>query len=122
MSDESGRFEVYVRPFPGPGGKWQISTEGGSTPRWSKDGRELYFRWRDRLLGATIDTANDRFRVGRPEVLVEGLPTFSVGIGDYDVAEDGRFLVVEPAGEESAPIGVTVVVNWLDEVGRRVPD
>ena len=49
ISDESGRFEIYVQPYPGPGGKWQISTEGGTEPVWNPNGRELFYRsWRTR--------------------------------------------------------------------------
>jgi len=65
ISDESGRFEVYVQPYPGPGGKWQISTEGGVEPVWARNGRELFYRNGDQMMAVEI-TTDPIFSAGRP--------------------------------------------------------
>jgi serine/threonine-protein kinase len=118
-STESGRFEVYVRSFPGPGPKWQISTEGGSNPRWSRSGRELFFRNADRMMSVDVEM-KPTFRAGRPQTLFEG--HYYGWDNDYDVAPDGtRFLMIKPDPEESGPAHVNVVLNWFEEVKRRVP-
>ena len=69
-SDESGRDEVYVRPFPGPGGKWQISNAGGSLPVWSRNGRELFFENLDnRIMVTDYDSEERIFRpAGKPRL------------------------------------------------------
>ncbi len=119
-SDEAGDFQVFVQPFPAGGGKWQISRDGGVGPRWSPDGKELFYRWQDDLYAVPVDNSSGGFRPGNPRVLFSGLRSASV-VYDYDVAETGKFLVVEPMGIESGPAGVTVMVNWLDDLSRRVP-
>jgi hypothetical protein len=114
-SNESGREEVYVRPFPGPGGKWQISTEGGSEPHWSPSGRELFYRQEDKMMIVDVET-KPTFRPGRPRTLFEGR------FLDYDVAPDGtRFLMIKEDRAESGPTHLNVVLNWFEEVKRRVP-
>jgi Tol biopolymer transport system component len=121
-SDESGRQEIYVRPFPGPGGKWQISTEGGVEPVWSRDGRELFYRNGDKMMTATIQTAPTLI-VGKPRMLFEqhfeksGFPFEP----NYDVSPDGkRFLFVVPSEGESAPAQINVVLNWSEELRRLI--
>jgi len=107
-SDESGRNEVYVAPFPGPGGKRQVSTAGGSFPIWRPDGKELFYYAADnRLMAAEVDAKGGAFEVGKVDALSEPL----IGNG-YDVSADGqRFLsAVAPEGESGEPL--TVVLNW----------
>jgi len=120
-SDEAGEFQIFVRAFPGPGGKWQVSTAGGSAPRWSPDGSELFYRLQAGLYAVAVDGSAGSFRAGRPERVFDDLAAGS-GLFDYDVLDSKRFLVIESAGDDTAPAGVTVVVNWLDELERRVPD
>jgi len=120
-SDESGRTEVYVRQFPEGRGKWQVSTEGGSFPRWSPDGRLLFFRRQGRLMEVDVDIRDGSFQADRPRQVLDGFPSITSDI-DYDVLGRDTFLVVELAGDETAAQGVTVVVNWLDELRRRVPN
>jgi len=110
-SDEAGKLEIYVAPFPGPGGKWQISTAGGSFPRWRRDGTEIFYLAPDNaLMAAGVNGKGSSFQVGAVKPLfktrVNG-PRF-----EYGVSADGqRFLVNTPLGQEaSAPI--TVVLNW----------
>jgi len=120
LSDEAGEYQVFVRACPGPGGKWQVSTQGGVAARWSPDGTELYYRWQDNLFAVGVDESTGSFRASRPKVLFGGLMPAS-GDFDYDVLDSQRFLVVEDVGDDSAPPGVTVMVNWLGELERRVP-
>jgi Tol biopolymer transport system component len=115
-SDESKPPEVFVRPFPGPGPRWQISTSAGIFPHWSPSGRELfYLNWKDeKLMAVDVETA-PTFRAGRPHVL---FPTHS---SDYDVAPDGsRFLMIQPDPAEFAGSHVNVVLNWFEEVKAKV--
>jgi serine/threonine-protein kinase len=119
-SDESGRQEIYVRPFPGPGGKWQISTDSGVEPVWSRDGRELFYRNADKMMAAAVETT-PTFSASKPRVLFE--QHFEKSIfpfeANYDVSPDGkRFLLVVPPAGESAPTQVNFVLNWSDELRR----
>jgi dipeptidyl aminopeptidase/acylaminoacyl peptidase len=123
FSDESGRGEVYVQPYPGPGAKWPISTDGGSEPVWNRNGRELFYRSGNRMMAVDIST-QPGFSAGRPKLLFEGLylPT-PVQSPNYDVSPDGqRFLMVKPiTADESAPTQINVVLNWFDELKRVAP-
>ncbi len=117
-SDESGRYEVWVRPYPGPGGKWQISTDGGEEPVWSRDGREIFYRNGQKWMVAAIETKSE-FRAETPRPMFEG-PYFNVPGLSYDVASDGkRFLMIQVGEEEPAPKRLQVVVNWVEELRRK---
>jgi Tol biopolymer transport system component/predicted Ser/Thr protein kinase len=122
-SDESSRFEIYVQPYPGPGGKWQISTEGGTEPAWNRNGRELFYRSGDKMMAVDIAT-QPTFTVGKPRMLFERqyVPTPAT-LPNYDVSPDGqRFLMLKPAEQaQAAPTQINVVLNWLEELKRRVP-
>jgi len=115
-SDETGRSEIYVVPYPGPGGRSQVSTDGGTQPRWNRNGREMFFRSGDKMMAVDVETGA-AFRAGSPKML------FTKVSEDYDVAPDGkRFIMLKPAAAaESAPIELHVIVNWFDELRRRVP-
>jgi serine/threonine protein kinase/Tol biopolymer transport system component len=123
VSDESGRYEVYVQPYPGPGGKWQISTEGGTEPAWNRDGRELFYRSGDKMMAVDIAT-QPGFAAGKPRMLFEGpyVPT-PVTYPNYDVSPDGqRFLMLKRSEQaQAAPTQINVVLNWFEELKRRVP-
>jgi serine/threonine-protein kinase len=120
VSDESGRFEVYVQPYPGPGGKWQISTEGGTEPVWNPAGRELFYRSGNRMMAVPV-TLQPSFSAGKPVTMFEGpwLPSPS-NVVDYDVSRDGqRFLMLKPADQDEGARQIVVVQNWLEELKRR---
>jgi serine/threonine-protein kinase len=122
VSPESGRNEIYVRPFPGPGGKWQISTDGGTEPVWNPKGRELFYRSGKKMMAAEYES-QPTFSPGKPKELFEGpyLPT-PRSFPDYDVAPDGqRFLMVKPADAEQPASQINVVVNWVEELKQKVP-
>jgi Tol biopolymer transport system component len=123
ISNESGRYEVYVQPYPGPGGKWQISTEGGSEPTWNPNGRELFYRSGDKMMAVDI-AMHPGLTVGKPHVLFSGpYEATPATFSNYDVTPDGqRFLMLKPADTgESAPTQINVVLNWFEELKRRVP-
>jgi serine/threonine-protein kinase len=116
-SDETGNREIYVTPYPGPGGKFLISTEGGIAPHWSDDGRELFYRSGDKMMAVDVQTSPE-FRAGTPKILFKG--TFG---NSFDVTSDGKhFLMIKPpAIVQRSADQVTVVLNWFDELRRRVP-
>ncbi len=123
VSDESGRNEIYVQPYPGPGGKWQISTEGGKEPVWNRNGRELFYRTGGKMMAVDIAT-QPSFAAGKPRVLFEGQyePTVLTA-ANYDVSPDGQRFLMLKSGEagEAAPTQINVVLNWFEELKRRVP-
>ena len=120
QSNESRRFEIYVRPFPAPGRQWSVSTSGGAYPRWSPNGKELYYVAPDgTLLAASVAANGDPPDVGKPVALfrtrIVAGGAFLVGSRQqYDVDSDGRFLInVET---ESSPPPITLVLNWKPAV------
>ena len=111
MSDESGRPEIYVQPYPGPGGKWLISTEGGTEPAWNRNGRELFYRSGNKMM-AVETTTQPTFTAGKPRVLFEGqdftpdCPTNPRRVGRWPAFSDGE------AGRTSSA-QINVVQNWF---------
>jgi serine/threonine-protein kinase len=129
-SDESGVAEVYVRPFPSAGGRWQVSDGGGRFPTWSADGQELFYRTENGIMVASVETDGDSFRVGKAGQLFEGdfrggmtgISVFGYIFRDFDVAPDGRHFVMFPDDEDRvSKTHVTVVFNWFDELRRTLP-
>jgi serine/threonine-protein kinase len=123
-SDESGRSEIYVRPYPGPGGKWQVSTDGGAEPVWNPRGPELFYRNGNRMMSVNIGSS-PTFTAARPTVLFTAtyVPA-STPYPNYDVSRDGRrFLMVQSdLRQPAAPTQLVVVLNWFEELRRLVPD
>ncbi len=121
-SNESGRYEIYVRPYPGPGGKWQVSTEGGTEPVWNPKGRELFFRDGQKMMAADY-SAQSTFSAGKPKMLFEGpYLTTPRSFPDYDVSPDGqRFLMLKAPEQAQAPAPINVVLNWTEELKQKVP-
>jgi dipeptidyl aminopeptidase/acylaminoacyl peptidase len=120
VSDESGRIEVYVQPYPGPGGKWQVSIEGGTEPVWNPTGRELFYRSGNRMMAVPV-TLQPEFSAGKPVTVFEGpwSPSLST-IANYDVSRDGqRFLMLKAADEDQGARQIVVVQNWLEELKKR---
>ena len=114
-SIESGRLEVYVRPYPGPGGRRQVSTDGGNSPVWARTGKELFYLNGDRLMTASIRTA-PQIAVGAPSLLFEGEYDFAGIVPNYDVTPDGTAFVML-RGERREPWQqINVVLNWFEEL------
>jgi serine/threonine protein kinase len=113
-SRDPGRDEVYVAPFPGPGGKWQISSSGGRMPRWRRDGRELYFVAEDdTLMLAEVEASQNKFEVKnvRPLFRANLAPEAMERIGSYDVTADGTRFIINAGSDEAQP-PITLVLNW----------
>jgi serine/threonine-protein kinase len=121
-SDESGRSQVYVRPFPGPGQKWTISTDGGIEPVWPKKSRQLFYRNGDAMMAVDIAT-EPAFSAGKPRLLFEGSYLRSDAFwANYDVTADGqRLLMVKRDSSVQRPSQINVVLNWFTELQQRVP-
>jgi Tol biopolymer transport system component len=112
----SGRYEIYLQPFPGPGPRQPVSNGGGRWPRWSRDGRELYFTTGDALMAAEVTTSPE-LSIGAPRVLFEGRYRDSMNYNTpYDVAADGRFLRVQQVRPELAVTRIEVVLDWTTEL------
>jgi serine/threonine-protein kinase len=114
---DAGNNGIYVVPYPGAGGKIAISTAGGTKPRWGRGGRELYYRDGDKMMA--VDTqSTPAFHAGAPKLLFEG----RYGAG-FDVTPDGKhFLMTKPPpARQAAPDQLNVVLNWFEELRRRVP-
>jgi Tol biopolymer transport system component len=119
-SDESGRFEIYVQPFPGLGGKWQVSTGGGTQPRWRRDGTELFYLSTDKkIMVAAVRKGAGAFDAGVPRALcaVEIGGVLGLGTDEFVPSADGqRFLVARTAEPSAWPI--TVVLDWPASLKR----
>jgi Tol biopolymer transport system component len=130
LSNESGRYEVYVQPFPGPGGKRQISIDGGAEIHWSSKGNELFYRsggQRETVMAVDIQTS-PTFSAGKPHPLFQGAYANNIDAGtaftpDYSVGPDGRFLMLKAKDQKQkeAFTQINVVENWFEELKRRVP-
>jgi serine/threonine-protein kinase len=128
-SNESGQYEIYVRPFPEVNaGKWPISTKGGRAPLWSPDGRKLFYRNGDAAMAVAIEPG-PAFKPGKSEVLFRGpyVPRTGQEPHPWDISRDGRFLMMkrvqptEKAPAAKAPRKISIVVNWFEELKQRVP-
>lgn len=119
-SDESGSYEIYVRPYSGPGGKVQISTHGGTDPFWHPNGRELFYNSGSQWYAVDV-TLSPEFKAGKPRFLFEG-PFINIPGFNYAFAADrDRFLVLENPEQFKARTDLTVVTNFFDLLRRRVP-
>ncbi len=126
QSNESGAMEVYVRPFPGPGGRWQISTGGGGSPAWSRDGRELLFQERaGRIMAVAYSTKGASFIPGATREWPSSLTTRIPSTRSFDPTPDGKrlaaFLTDDSASGEKPQTHLTFLLNLQDELQRRAP-
>ena len=125
-SDESGRSEIYVRPFPRvDNGRWQVSTAGGTRPVWARSGRELfYLDASNSLTAVAVGTSGPTFSFGSPAKVFEAKYAEPNPSRHYDVSADGqRFLMLKPTdtGEPNAtPLSMVVVEHWFEELKQRV--
>ncbi len=118
VSAQSGRPQVYVQAYPGPGDRVQVSSDGGREPLWAPNGAELYFRTPTKLMAVEVKTG-PALVVGKPRLLFEG--DFLVSHHDYGLLPDGRhFIMIQPVGPKP-PEELHVVVNWADELKAKVP-
>jgi serine/threonine-protein kinase len=125
QSDESGRLEVYVRPFPQVDrGRWQISTAGGTRPAWGRNGRELfYLDGSNTFTAAPVQTSGPTFIAGNPAKVFDGKYIEPNPARHYDISPDGqRFLMIKGRAEDpnATPASMIVVEHWFDELKQRL--
>jgi Tol biopolymer transport system component len=109
-SNDGGRTEVFVRPFPGPGGRTQISADGGADPVWAPDGRRLFYLNGTELTAATLGTERDLRVLSRDKLFAADVSAGSIH-ANFDVARDGRhFLMLRSSG---SGVDLAVTLNWL---------
>jgi serine/threonine-protein kinase len=124
-TNRSGAVDIWVARYP-DGAAVRVSQNGGLEPVWSRDGRELFYRQRRAVMAVAVDTSNG-FSFGPAQQLFDGpfatVAGYDPDVKTFDVAPDGRFLMVEPVGAEAKrpPTSIVVVQNWTDELRRRVP-
>ena len=129
-SNESGSSEIYVRPFPAAGGKWQVSDEGGGFPTWSGDGESIFYRTDEGIMTAAVQAEGGTFRVDKPKLLFDGsfrggsqgMAVLGYAFPDYDVsATTGDFVMFPESEQEGRGAHVNLVVNWGEELRRTLP-
>lgn len=122
-SNESGIMQVYVRTFEpstsGAEGKWRISSVEGAGPIWSRNGRQLFFQSQNRIMVTDFVVRGRSFMASQPRVW-STQPLLATGFTNLDLAPDGRFAVV-PAPTTLDRVRMTVLLNFLDELRRRIP-
>ena len=123
VSTDTGRSQVYVRPYPGTG-RTLVSTDGGTEPIWSRSGTELFYRKGRGVFSVPVSTKGG-VTVRRPSLLFEGEfsgGSLTPGIPAYDVAPDGQhFIMVTSTSDVESPSRLDVVVNWVEDLRRRAP-
>ncbi len=119
-ADESGRFEVYVQPFAGSGGKWQISGDGGSQPTWTRNRKELFYYGNGKMMSVDVNTDGD-FSAANPKTLFEANFDFRGSyVPSYDVTPDGKkFIAVRSSNSAPIPASIQVILNWFGESTER---
>ena len=120
VSNESGQFQVYLRRYPGPDSRWQVSTDGGTSPLWNRTGKELFYRNGNKMMAVSVSTTPD-VTLAAPRLLFEQRYSYgsTIALTNYDVSADGqRFLMVK---SESGAAHLTVVLNWFSELSRLAP-
>jgi eukaryotic-like serine/threonine-protein kinase len=121
-SNDSGRMEVYLRPFPAPDQRWQVSTQGGTQPIWNPNGREIFYRDDAKMMAVEVTLSTDAVPVlSEPELLFEQSYAYGAGITipNYDVSADGqRFLMVK---EDAGVRHLNIVLNWTQELEELAP-
>jgi len=121
-TNESGRFEVFINTYPDLTGKWQVSTEGGRVPRWSRDGKALYYRtYQTKMVSVAIQT-KPVFSLGRSIELFDLTQMYfpTIGTANYDISPDGqRFLMTRNTSFNSSATAFNVILNWVEELESR---
>jgi serine/threonine-protein kinase len=124
QSNDTGQFEVYVRPYPGPGGTWLISSAGGRTPTWSRTHPELVYRTPDnQLMAVDYSLSGDSFRAEKPRLWGAGRIGPQTGQRSFDLHPDGERVAVapDPAQAGGHHNQVTFVFNFFEELRRIAP-
>ncbi len=120
QSNESGRYEIFVQAYPGPGGKTLISPDGGSEPRWAKNGRELVYRSGSQMIAVEIESGAE-LTAGAPMLLFEGDFLAADFSRNYDVTADGEQFIMVADDPDAVEPHIEVVLNWFEELQERAP-
>ncbi|MCG6914604.1 protein kinase [bacterium BMS3Abin03] len=116
LTNESGSYQGYVRSFPNKEGKWQISTDVIEEPRWSPDGKTLYYRKGSQLIAVPV-TTSPTYSAGIPKVLISGFPSMNVDSGiSYDITSDGKYFITTTPVKGSTLKNISIVLNWTEEI------
>ena len=118
-SEETGRSDIFVRPYPGPGQKVAVSSDGGREPLWSSDGSELYYRNRKKVIAAKIETEPE-FKVVDTQVLFDDEYYSCSLCRTYDIGSDGRFIMLYDPRDSVRP-QIRVTLNWQEELEHHLP-
>jgi len=121
VSNESGQFEVYVQPYPGPDREHPVSTNGGTHPKWNRNGRELFYRNGNSMMVADVSMRDGEINLSIPHVLFDQRYVFGSAqtVANFDVSPDGqRFVMVK---DDSGSGRLNIVLNWFEELKARVP-
>ncbi len=122
QSNESGKNEVYVRPFPGPGAKWQVSASGGTNPRWKNNGKEIYYIANSRLYEADVNGTGSTFNVGNVREYFDPATVGGINVGNgilKDISPDGQSILLSISKGMMATAPLTLVVNWDEEFRKK---
>jgi Tol biopolymer transport system component len=115
-NNETGRYEVYIQPFPGGAGRWQVSTAGGSNAVWRKDGKELFFQSLDQqIMAVDIHENGAGLELGAPHALFKAA-TVNNGNGPYTVSADGKKFVMNTVLPQSITEPLTLITNWTADL------
>ncbi|MGH9523465.1 MAG: protein kinase domain-containing protein [Terriglobales bacterium] len=118
MSNESSRMEIYVKPFPGEAGKYQVSTDGGNVPYWRSDGRELYFiGGTDTIMAVDARANGSALELGTPHQVLKALMV-TAPQGPYTVSADGKKFLVNQVGDQKVFAPLTLVTNWTADLKK----
>ena len=122
VANDTGRNEIYIRPFPGPGEKLAITNEGGNEPFWQPNGRELFYRNGDAMMAVDVST-HPTLKAGTPRLLFEKHYEPSLGLfANYSVTADGqRFVMIKRLDEGQSPTQVNVAINWFEQLKAKAP-
>ena len=117
-TNESGQGNVVVQPFPGTGGKYQISREGGGRPVWRADGKELFYIGADGNMMAVPIDATDQFNAGVPQALFPTALRDQAPTREYTVTKDGKRFLISATPQQSRAAPLTVVLNWTATIQK----
>jgi eukaryotic-like serine/threonine-protein kinase len=116
-NNATGRQEIYIQPFPSGAGRWQVSTAGGTSPNWRKDGKELFFISLDsQMMAVDVSQKGAGLQLGAPHVLFKAAPTVRGSSGPYTVSADGKKFVMNTVAQQSITEPLTLITNWTADL------
>jgi eukaryotic-like serine/threonine-protein kinase len=117
QSDESGPNQIYVRPFPGPGAKWQVSTSGGTRPSWNRNGKEIFYLNAGKIMSAEVNGSGSTFETGKVKLHFD--PLSIGGTNVRDISGDGQSILIEIPRSRQSTTPLSIIVNWDAELKKK---